>query len=435
MSESKEGKGALGKVLGVLKGILTPNFIIVILALVCTQGGSGGYTSAMSLWGGNLLGLSATQLGSAATISFIAMMVIRPFAGKYVDSCGIRLQSVVGPLITAVSIVLMGFANSFLLFVIFRALYFATRSILGTTTMTVGTFCTDRRYMGMNAALQTFLPNLVSASFVLVAQNVFNATSESAPATVWYVIAAAYLVSMVPLLFLNLKDPKLLERQEAVKRAKAEKAAKKAQKKGSGFNFNEWLYLPSVPILCLNFFNGFVTFSVEIVAIILGLERGFDMVVYWLAGVAIFRAFGALIGGALADILNKAKFTVPPCLILSICSCLLVIFTSNPVLVTVAGALFGFSKNSMGPVLRKVAIAITPDERRGAMLSTSSLMTDISGMLGSLIAGILCDAFGTVPTLWITAAFPAFGLLVFALNYKKIAAAEAKTKKTPAAST
>ena len=422
MSEKKVENGLFG----ILKAILTPNFILIIIAMVFTQCGAGAYTAAMSLWAQKIINLSATDLGTAATLSFVAMMLVRPFAGKYFDSVGIKFQAVFGAVITAISIVLMGSANTFVLYALYRALYFATRSIHGTTTTTLGTFCSDRKYMGMNAALQTFLPSLVSAYAVLYARRLFDQTQATKPATIWYLIAAAYLITMIPLLLINLKDPYLVERQEALNRAKAEKEAEKAAKKGNGFNLKEWLYFPIIPIASLNLFLSFVTFSVEIVAVVLGKERGIDIVVYWLAGMAIFKAFGGLIGGFLADVFKRAKFTLPPCMIFAALSVVIVIFSKSPLMITIAGALFSFARNSMGPVMRKLTVAITPDENRGAMMSTTLLMTDLAGTFGSLLAGVLADNLGTIPTLWITFAFPLIGLVIFFLNLKKINEAEEK---------
>ena len=103
---------------------------------------------------------------------------------------------------------------------------------------------------------------------------------------------------------------------------------------------------------------------------------------------------------------------------------MILIFADNPVLITVAGAMYGFARTAAGPVVRKVALAITPDDRRGATLSTTSLMTDIAGIFGSALAGLLVTGLGSTGALWVTAAFPIVGLVCFALSYKKIKQAE-----------
>lgn len=407
-----------------LRDIFTPNFLLIIGIICFNQIGAGGYASAMNLWGGKVLALSATQLGTAATSAFVAMIIIRLVAGKYVDTFGIKFQVVFGSVITAGAVMLMGMANTFLLYVVMRAAYFATRSILGTTTMTIGNFCTDRKYVGTNTALQNFLPSLLSVAGVLGVQRILDKTAQTAPSTVWFVLGGVYLLGMLPGLFINLKDARIQERQKAMERKLAKRGSQRKGRAGKKIDIKEWLYFPIIPIASINFFCDFVSFSIEIIIVVLGLERGVDMVVYWLAGVGIFKAVGSVIGGVLADICNKAKFTVPPCLLLSIGSCLVLILTDDPLLVTAAGAMYALSSRSLGPVLRKITVIVTPDEYRGTMTSTSSMMTDLAGVTGSMLAGILCDTLGAVSTLWITACLPVLGIVVFVATYKKIAAAE-----------
>ena len=249
-----EEKKQTNKVLQLVKDIVSPNLIVVIIIMMLSSGvGRGMYTTGLNLYAGRFLGLTPNQLSLAATLGFIATVVFRPIGSKLADQPNLKLMMVVTGIATGITACISGFAQGFIVYTIGRCLFLAVSAVYGNVGTTEGTFSSNRKYMGTNAAILAFFPSLLSAIAVFYSRKIFNDTVDTKPGTVFFVVGAVFVISVIPSILFNMKDPKVKARQEEISARKARAAA---EKKAGGIN--GWLFAPVIPIALSTFFIGFV---------------------------------------------------------------------------------------------------------------------------------------------------------------------------------
>ncbi|MBU2700132.1 MFS family permease [Sporomusaceae bacterium BoRhaA] len=109
--------------------------------------------------------------------------------------------------------------------------------------------------------------------------------------------------------------------------------------------------------------------------------------------IALAMMFTRLTTGRIADRYGTARVLVPGMVLLGIALQILSVASSLPVFL-IAAVFYGLGYGTVQPALNALVISLAPVERRGTANATFFCAQDIAGILGSVIWGIVAQAFG-----------------------------------------
>lgn len=116
--------------------------------------------------------------------------------------------------------------------------------------------------------------------------------------------------------------------------------------------------------------------------------------------------------GRLSDRLGRGKILVPALLCLTF-SVLLIALARSSLLLLLAGLLYGGSLGSAYPALIAWVVEANPPERRGAVLSIFTAFFELGLAFGSIILGLVGEAFGLQTMFLLSGLLALGGLILF----------------------
>ena len=122
-------------------------------------------------------------------------------------------------------------------------------------------------------------------------------------------------------------------------------------------------------------------------------ERGVADIGLFFTVIALAMMFTRITTGRLADRYGTARVVMPGMLLLGIALQILSAAASLP-LFLFAALVYGLGFGSVQPALNALVISLAPAERRGTANATFMCAQDIGGIIGSVIWGMVAQAFG-----------------------------------------
>lgn len=168
----------------------------------------------------------------------------------------------------------------------------------------------------------------------------------------------------------------------------------------------------------INFLVGMGFTSINAFMLVYAEERG-------ISGASLFFTVYALTllatrptVGKLTDKHGFVKIALPGLMMTAI-SLVLIGFSSNLWMLLFAAFVNAFGFGAVQPMLQSLCMKAVPQERRGSASSTNYIFYDSATIIGPTACGMVADALGYTPVMWMVMAVPVVCAVLFAFTFRK----------------
>ncbi|MBI3977000.1 MAG: MFS transporter [Chloroflexi bacterium] len=382
------GKATAGATASARESIWTRNFVLICLVNLLAMGGFQTVMPTMPMYVKSLGGQESV-IGLIMGIFALSALAARPWSGRWMDRVGRRGIYLLG-LVAAVPVFLAYSVVPTILWL--GALRLIHGLSFGIVTTGGGTIVADavpptRRGEGIGYyGMFTTLTSAIGPTVGIVLVNSFGF------GTLFVANAAIALVAV--LLAGTIHYRPVPAKVEGPPPAYFERRA----------------FSPSAIALC----GGFTTAAILTFLPVHALQRGVGNIGPYFAVYALTMLLVRPVAGRFYDERGPAVVVVPG-LLIAMVAMLLVAAATNLETFLLAAVLMGLSTGAVHPTLQAMSVDGVPPERRGAANSTyfSSLDIGIGG--GSILLGVVAQAFG-YPVMYVVAgALAACGVVLFGI--------------------
>lgn len=342
------------------------NFILIILVNLVIFISFQMLMPTLPVYAANLGG-SERDVGLIIGIFTISAVLIRPYAGKMLDSAGRRLPMLLGLVIFAVAVFIYNWAWSIVALLVMRLLHGVGWALVSTGAGTVATDSIPRHrlgegmgYFGITGTLSMALAPVLGLFII----NQYGFTS------LFFISAGVALVALILATTIGYRPPE------------TEKAPR-------GPLFEPKAYRPSLTIFFVTTTYGAVVSFIALYGQQVGITNiGIFFTVYAIA-LTVIRP----LAGMLAD-RKGFDIVVIPGLIMILAAMLVLSQAGVLWMFLLAGVLYGLGFGSVQPSMQALAVKDVPPQRRGAANGTLFSAFDLGIGIGAVIWGTVSQAIG-----------------------------------------
>lgn len=343
------------------------------------------------------LGVEPSKIGIALSSYAIALLIVRPFCGYWVDVFQRKPLLLIGIVFFVALFIGYYFALSVLFFVILRFFHgmFWGLSTVSANTVAIDIIPASRRaegigYFGVNS-------NLAMAIAPYIAVNIYDAYGFN------MLISCALGMGILSILVISfIKVP-----------------IRKKLDKIPPMSFDRFILIKAVPVLFNQLFIAFGWGTLIAFAVLYGKQIG-------IKNSGIFFLF--LAGGIVLSRVTSGKFVDRGHLHAVMTTALIVItigFTGfalihNIAFYCVSAFLIGIGYGTLFPALQTIYINMAPASKRGTANSTYLTGFDLGIGLGMLVGAYFAELVGFSNMFLISGGFCLVSILIYQLNSKKV---------------
>lgn len=373
------------------------NFIIACITYFLIACSFNLLMPAIPIFLSEELGVKPSKIGIALSSYAIALLVIRPFCGYWVDVFQRKPLLVLGILLFVGSFVGYYFAFTITFFVILRFFHglFWGLSTVSANTVAIDIIPSSRRaegigYFGVNS-------NLAMAIAPYIAVNIYDAHGFNA------LISSALgmgILSIIVVSFINIPIRKKLDKVPPL-------------------SFDRFLLIKGIPILLNQLFISFGWGTLIAFAVLYGKQIGIH-------NSGIFFLF--LAGGIVLSRITSGKFVDRGYVHYVMTFALLAItlgFTgfsllNNIIFYCISAFLIGIGYGTLFPALQTIYINMTSASKRGTANSTYLTGFDLGIGIGMLLGAYIAEQGGYSVMFLVSGGFCLVAVIIYHLNSKKV---------------
>ena len=335
------------------------------------------------------LGTSKATAGLVVSSMSLAAIVVRPFAGAFVDRYGRRPLLIVGPAVTLASAFGLMVFESVAAVLVLRLLQGAGSAIAYSgASPTVADVAPVSRRAAMLALYSLFF-------YIGIAVGPFVAEfliADYGYQSVWWAVAGCTAVGLVVAFFVpetggGRREPVRLPWRHRI--------------------FHPSTTRPGVVWFCIGTGWASVASFLALYARDIGLDSSEGLFLTLALTVMATRFFA----GGLADTLGRMQVAVPSVALVTLGTAVLAAFRT-PVFAVVGLVLFGVGFSGAFPALFAIVVDEAPEQERGTAMSSFNLYYDIGAPIGGYGVGELVDRAGFGVGFGALAALSAVGLVL-----------------------
>jgi len=346
---------------------------------------------------------NSAQAGLLVLVFYMAAIFIRPIAGKWIESIGLKKVFLVSLLAYLAVAFVYFFTSSFESLMILRVIHGIAFGMITTTTGTIVANLIPQHRKGEGMGYYGLMLNMSMAlgPFLgLLAINKWGTT------TMFAISFASVIIGVLTGLLISI--PK------EAKKSAAEEVVKK------GFNVKELIEVSALRVSLVCFFFAIVYASIVSFVSVYAKElqltevASYFFIVYVVA-LIISRPFT----GRWFDQYGANVIMVPSIISFAI-GMFLLSQATGAFMFLLSAAFIGLGWGTIFPTIQTIAIAIARPERRGAATATFYSTMDLGIGIGSVIVGILGAKIGYNSLYFYSSIFALAGLIVYYFLHGKI---------------
>lgn len=343
------------------------------------------------------LGIEPSKIGIALSSYAIALLIIRPFCGYWVDVFQRKPLLIMGITLFVAAFIGYYFAFTVLFFVILRFFHglFWGLSTVSANTVAIDIIPASRRaegigYFGVNS-------NIAMAIAPYIAVNIYDAHGFNALISASLVMGA---LSIIVVSFINVPIRKKLDKIPPL-------------------SFDRFILIKAIPIFFNQLFISFGWGTLIAFAVLYGKQIGIH-------NSGIFFLF--LAGGIVLSRVTSGKFVDRGYLHWVMIIALMVItvgFTgfallNNIIFYCISAFMIGIGYGTLFPALQSIYINMAPASKRGTANSTYLTGFDLGIGMGMLLGAYIAEISGFSNMFLITGGLCLVSVLIYQLNSRKV---------------
>lgn len=316
-------------------------------------------------------GFTETQIGLIIGVTAASALLVRPWAGRSVDTKGSRWAILFGQVFVFLSTAGYLLANKFVSFFLLRLLYGIGMAFYGTGSVTFASGIGEKEMKSSSIAMYTLITMLGLGFSMGISQIAFEL----------FGFYALVMVSLILIVFAF-----------SVMKVRAEIVLPRVKSKPVRF-----LTVLQSPVITATTFSQFAagfSFSALFTFIPLAaLAENIHFYSLYFIAFAIFVICSRFFVQQVNDVLGLNQTIIYSSVVMLLSTMLLFIGIS-PIVLTLAGALFGIGFGVIFPSLVLLIVKKTPESSRGTALSILTASSDIGNAFSVAILGVIAEHLG-----------------------------------------
>lgn len=404
-TKTKENKNQLWQDIRML--ITNRNYLLMMLISTVSSFSLSMAKTPLTKYGMSI-GLNPAQVGATWGTYYLICLIVRPFTGPLIDRFDKKKILILCFLVKAAAYLGYAISDNTTIFYASRYIDAVSFCLVTSSFSSVTSLLINKKMMGTGIAIYSAVPGIFLTGAPMLSTWLFD--SVSGPSVYWSAVG----ISVMGILFVCLLQfPQM--RQEM-------------GRSGKKISFNDFIYLPCVPVCMLTFFLAVLMTVNDTYLLVMAESRGIQGAALFFTVQSALKVIASLSVGISSDFIGIKKIMIPSCIGTALASVLLG-STGSLIVIVLCAVIYTMAQKGTAPVLIKAATMCAPVEKRGVAIATNYFIQDVAGVFGGYVCAFLFSNFGYTGTYYAVAAFPAIGLFWFLATYKKsFAGAEQKQK-------